>query len=46
MAASKEVLREEVPDSYKDVDNVVDVCARAGICRKVARMRPMGVVKG
>ena len=46
MAASKEVLREEVPDSYKDVDKVVDVCARAGICRKVARMRPMGVVKG
>jgi tRNA-splicing ligase RtcB len=46
MAASKEVLREEVPDSYKDVDKVVDVCARAGICRKVARMRPLGVVKG
>jgi len=46
MAASKEVLREEVPDSYKDVDKVVDVCARAGICRKVARMKPLGVVKG
>ena len=46
MAASKEVLREEVPDSYKDVDKVVDVCARAGIARKVARMRPLGVVKG
>jgi tRNA-splicing ligase RtcB len=46
MAASNEVLREEVPDSYKDVDKVVDVCARAGICRKVARMKPLGVVKG
>jgi tRNA-splicing ligase RtcB len=46
MAASKEVLREEVPDSYKDVDKVVDVCSRAGIARKVARMRPLGVVKG
>ena len=46
MAASREVLREEVPDAYKDVDKVVDVCARAGICRKVARMRPLGVVKG
>jgi tRNA-splicing ligase RtcB len=46
MAASKEVLREEVPDSYKDVDKVVDVCQRAGIARKVARMRPLGVVKG
>ncbi len=46
MAASREVLREEVPDAYKDVDKVVDVCVRAGICRKVARMRPIGVVKG
>jgi len=46
MAASREVLREEVPDAYKDVDRVVDVCHRAGIARKVARMRPLGVVKG
>jgi len=46
MAASREVLREEVPDAYKDVDKVVDVCVRAGICRKVAKMRPLGVVKG
>ncbi len=46
MAASREVLREEVPDAYKDVDKVVDVCSRAGICRKVARMKPLGVVKG
>ncbi|MFO7639401.1 MAG: RtcB family protein [bacterium] len=46
MAASREVLREEVPDAYKDVDAVVEVCARAGIARKVARLRPLGVVKG
>jgi len=46
MAASKEVLREEVPDAYKDVDVVVDVCAKAGIAKKVAKMRPLGVVKG
>jgi tRNA-splicing ligase RtcB len=46
MAASREVLNEEVPDAYKDVDQVVDVCHRAGICRKVARMKPLGVVKG
>lgn len=45
-AASREVLNEEVPDAYKDVDRVVDVCHRAGIARKVARMRPLGVVKG
>ncbi len=46
MAASREVLNEEVPDAYKDVDQVVDVCHRAGIARKVARMKPLGVVKG
>jgi tRNA-splicing ligase RtcB len=46
MAASREVLREEVPDAYKDVDAVVGVCCRAGIARKVARMKPLGVVKG
>ncbi|MEO0026479.1 MAG: RtcB family protein [candidate division WOR-3 bacterium] len=46
MAASREVLNEEVPDAYKDVDQVVEVCHRAGIARKVARMRPLGVVKG
>ncbi len=46
MAASREVLREEVPDAYKDVTVVVDVCHRAGISKKVARMRPLGVVKG
>ncbi|MEN9979675.1 MAG: RtcB family protein [candidate division WOR-3 bacterium] len=46
MAASREVLNEEVPDAYKDVDQVVEVCHRAGIARKVVRMRPLGVVKG
>jgi len=46
MAASREVLREEVPDAYKDVDVVVDVCHKAGISKKVAKMRPLGVVKG
>lgn len=46
MAASKEVLREEVPDAYKDVNLVVEVCHNAGISKKVCRMRPLGVVKG
>jgi len=46
MSASKETLREEVPEAYKDVDIVVDVCDKAGISKKVARMRPLGVVKG
>jgi tRNA-splicing ligase RtcB len=46
MAASREVLREEVPDAYKDVDAVVEACVRAGLARRVAKMRPLGVVKG
>jgi hypothetical protein len=33
-------------NTYKDVEHVVDVIARAGIARKVARMVPLGVLKG
>lgn len=40
------LLAEEAPDAYKDVTNVVDVCEGAGISHKVARLRPLGVVKG
>jgi tRNA-splicing ligase RtcB len=39
-------LAEEAPAAYKDVERVVDVVARAGLARKVARLRPLGVVKG
>lgn len=39
-------LAEEQPAAYKDVDVVVDVVARAGLANKVARLRPLGVVKG
>ncbi|KYF86178.1 RNA-splicing ligase RtcB [Sorangium cellulosum] len=39
-------LAEEAPAAYKDVERVVDVVHGAGIARKVARLRPMGVVKG
>ena len=39
-------LAEEAPFAYKDVDRVVDVVARAGLARKVAQLRPLGVVKG
>jgi tRNA-splicing ligase RtcB len=46
LSASSEVLREEVPEAYKDIDTVVDAVHQAGISRKVARMRPLGVVKG
>ena len=39
-------LAEEQPAAYKDVSLVVDVVHRAGLASKVARMRPIGVVKG
>jgi tRNA-splicing ligase RtcB len=45
-AHSREGLAEEQPDAYKDVDLVVDVVHRAGLAGRVARMRPIGVIKG
>jgi tRNA-splicing ligase RtcB (3'-phosphate/5'-hydroxy nucleic acid ligase) len=39
-------LAEEQPAAYKDVDHVVDVVDRVGISKKVARLRPVGVIKG
>jgi tRNA-splicing ligase RtcB len=39
-------LAEEAPVAYKDVDRVVDVVSRAGIAKKVARLVPLGVLKG
>jgi tRNA-splicing ligase RtcB len=45
-AQSRKGLAEEQPKAYKNVDDVVDVVHRAGISKKVARMRPIGVIKG
>ncbi len=45
-AASKEGLVEEAPGAYKDVDEVVRIAHGAGISRLVARMVPLGVMKG
>ena len=39
-------LAEEMPEAYKDVSDVVDVVHQAGISRKVAKLRPLGVIKG
>jgi len=39
-------ILEEIPEAYKDVDEVIDVVNQAGLARKVARLRPLGVVKG
>ena len=45
-AASFATIAEEVPEAYKDVADVVNVVDRAGIGAKVARLRPIGVLKG
>jgi tRNA-splicing ligase RtcB (3'-phosphate/5'-hydroxy nucleic acid ligase) len=45
-ASGRETLAEEMPEAYKDVAEVVNVIQNAGIAKKIARMRPMGVVKG
>ena len=44
--ASAGELAEEAPHAYKDVDRVVDVVHQAGLARKVARLVPLGVIKG
>ncbi|MBM3151345.1 MAG: RtcB family protein [Chloroflexi bacterium] len=45
-AGSMAGLAEEAPQAYKDVDRVVETVCRAGIVGKVARLRPVAVVKG
>jgi tRNA-splicing ligase RtcB len=45
-AQSRHGLAEEQPKAYKNVDDVVDVVDGAGLSKKVARMRPIGVIKG
>jgi len=45
-AQDRSALAEEASEAYKDVADVVEVLEKAGISRKVAKMRPMGVIKG
>jgi tRNA-splicing ligase RtcB (3'-phosphate/5'-hydroxy nucleic acid ligase) len=45
-AETRDGILEEIPEAYKDVDAVVNVVHKAGLARRVARLRPMGVVKG
>jgi tRNA-splicing ligase RtcB len=45
-AHDRGLLAEEAPAAYKDVADVVAICHAAGLSRRVARMRPIGVVKG
>jgi tRNA-splicing ligase RtcB len=44
--ASRRGLVEEAPSAYKDVSEVVSVAEQAGLCRTVARLAPLGVIKG
>src|SRR6202008_3279189 len=43
---TRDGILEEIPEAYKDVDEVIEVVDRAGLARKVARLRPIGVIKG
>ncbi len=45
-AGSMSGLAEEAPQAYKDVDAVVETVTAVGIARKVARLRPLAVIKG
>ena len=44
--AGRATLVEEIPQAYKDVEDVVRVVHEAGLASKVARLRPLGVIKG
>ncbi len=46
LSASRRTLAEEMSDAYKDISDIVDTVHYAGISRKVARLRPLGVIKG
>jgi tRNA-splicing ligase RtcB (3'-phosphate/5'-hydroxy nucleic acid ligase) len=46
MCQSRRGLAEEQPSAYKNVDDVVEVVDGAGLSKRVARMRPIGVIKG
>ena len=45
-AASRRSVVEEMPDAYKDVEEVVEVMVRAGIVERAAHFRPLAVLKG
>jgi tRNA-splicing ligase RtcB len=45
-AAGMATVAEEMPEAYKDVADVVAIVERAGLSRRVARLKPIGVVKG
>lgn len=46
LAKKQAVLAEEMPEAYKDIESVVEVTHQVGLARKVARLKPLGVIKG
>jgi len=45
-ATGRDSLKEEMPEAYKNAQDVVNVCHMAGISKMVARLRPLGCIKG
>jgi tRNA-splicing ligase RtcB len=45
-AETRDGILEEIPEAYKDIEAVIDVVHNAGLASRVARLRPMGVIKG
>ena len=45
-AFGRGTIDEEIPEAYKDVTDVVNIVNGAGISRKVAKLKPLGVIKG
>jgi tRNA-splicing ligase RtcB len=45
-AETRDGISEEIPEAYKDVDAVIDTVHNAGLAKRVARLRPIGVIKG
>ncbi len=43
---TRDGITEEIPEAYKDIDAVINVVHNAGLSKRVARLKPMGVIKG
>jgi len=46
IAKGRGTIAEEMPEAYKDIDQVVEIVEKAGLSKKVAKLRPLGVIKG
>ena len=46
MAAYKKTIAEEAPETYKDIEQVIEACDTVGVSKRVARLVPIGVIKG